>query len=128
MAIDGALTMKRVLRFSVGLLVNVFIVFILVKVFSYGFNFAYDVFSDTCKDSSDTQVVAVTVLPDSSVMDVCDALDEAGVVDNKYALMVKIRLGEYAASIMPGTYEIAPSYTNDEIITVITGGTLDEDT
>ena len=31
MAIDGALTMKRVLRFSVGLHVNLLILFILVK-------------------------------------------------------------------------------------------------
>ncbi len=128
MAIDGALTMKRVLRFAVGLLVNVFIVFVLVQVFSYGFNFAYDVFSSNCKDEDDTQVVAVTVLPDSSIKEVCETLDEAGVINDKYALMVKIRLGKYATMIQPGTYEIAPSYTSDEIITVITGGTLDEDT
>lgn len=126
MAIDGALTMKKVLRFSVGLLINVFIVFVLVRVFSLGFNFAYDVFASTCKDETDTQVVAVTILPDSTIVDVCETLDDAGVVKNSYALMVKIRLGSYAASILPGTYEIAPSYTNDEIITIITGGTLEE--
>ena len=79
MAIDGALTMKRVLRFSVGLLVNVFILFILVKVFAFGFGFAYDVFaSNSCKDKADTKVVAVTILPDSSIKDVCETLDDAG--------------------------------------------------
>ena len=116
MAIDGALTMKRVLRFSVGLLVNVFILFILVKVFA----------SNSCKDKADTKVVAVTILPDSSIKDVCETLDDAGVVKNAYALMIRIRIGSYAAKIQPGTYEIAPNYTNDEIITVITGGKLDE--
>ena len=127
MAIDGALTMKRVLRFSVGLLVNVFILFILVRVFAVGFSFAYDVFaSNSCKDKSDTKVVAVTILPDSSIKDVCETLDEAGVVKNAYALMIRIRIGSYAAKIQPGTYEIAPNYTNDEIITVITGGKLDK--
>ena len=40
--------------------------------------------------------------------------------------MIRIRIGSYAAKIQPGTYEIAPNYTNDEIITVITGGKLDE--
>ena len=124
MAIDSAVTMKRILRFAIGLLVNVFILFILVKVFAFGFSFAYDVFaSNNCKDKSDTKVVTVTVLPDSSIKDVCDA----GVVKNAYALMVRIRIGSYAAKIKPGTYEIAPSYTNDEIITIITGGTLDSD-
>ena len=127
MAIDGALTMKRVLRFSVGLLVNVFILFILVKVFAFGFGFAYDVFaSNSCKDKADTKVVTVTILPDSSIKDVCETLDDAGVVKNAYALMIRIRIGSYAAKIQPGTYEIAPNYTNDEIITVITGGKLDE--
>lgn len=128
MAIDSAVTMKRILRFAIGLLVNVFILFILVKVFAFGFSFAYDVFaSNSCKDKSDTKVVRVTVLPDSSIKDVCETLDDAGVVKNAYALMVRIRIGSYAAKIKPGTYEIAPSYTNDEIITIITGGTLDSD-
>ena len=127
MAIDGAITMKRVLRFSVGLLVNVFILFLLVKVFAYGFDFAYDVFSSGCIDETDTQVVAVTILPDSSIKDVCETLDEAGVVKNAYALMVRIRIGSNASNIQPGTYEIAPSYTNDEIITIITGGKLSEE-
>ncbi len=128
MAIDSAVTMKRILRFAIGLLVNVFILFILVKVFAFGFSFAYDVFaSNSCKDKSDTKVVAVTVLPDSSIKDVCETLDDAGVVKNAYALMIRIRIGSYAAKIKPGTYEIAPSYTNDEIITIITGGTLDSD-
>lgn len=128
MAIDSAVTMKRILRFAIGLLVNVFILFILVKVFAFGFSFAYDVFaSNNCKDKSDTKVVTVTVLPDSSIKDVCETLDDAGVVKNAYALMARIRIGSYAAKIKPGTYEIAPSYTNDEIITIITGGTLDSD-
>ena len=56
MAIDSAVTMKRILRFAIGLLVNVFILFILVKVFAFGFSFAYDVFaSNNCKDKSDTR-------------------------------------------------------------------------
>ena len=76
MAIDSAVTMKRILRFAIGLLVNVFILFILVKVFAFGFSFAYDVFaSNSCKDKSDTKVVPVTVLPDSSIKDVCETLD-----------------------------------------------------
>lgn len=126
MTIDGAKGMKKILRFAVGLLINVCILLILVKAFSMSFSFAYDVFATCCKDSTDTQVVAVEILPDSSIKEVCETLDEAGVVKNPYALMVKIRIGSYAAKIKPGTYEIAPSYTNDEIITVITGGSLEK--
>lgn len=126
MKFDGARSMKRILRFTVGLLINACILFILVRVFSSAFGFAYDVFATTCKDPVDTKVRVVEVLPDSSIKEVCETLDEAGVVKNHYALMVKIRIGSYAAKIVPGTYEIAPSYTNDEIITVITGGKLEK--
>ncbi len=121
---NTALTMKRITRFTLGLLINVCIIFLMVKVFSFGYSFAYDVFADNCKDSSDTQVVAVTILPDSSIVEVCETLDEAGVISNYYALAVKIRLGSYAADIQPGTYQIAPSYTSSQIITLITGGSL----
>lgn len=126
MKFDGARSMKRVLRFTIGLLINFCILFVLVKVFTTAFGFTYDVFSTSCKDSSDKQVRVVEILPDSSIAEVCEVLDEAGVVKNRYALMVKIRIGSFASKIIPGTYEIAPSYTNDEIITVITGGKLEE--
>lgn len=127
MKIDGVKSMRKVLRFSVGLLVNICILLILVLVFSKAYGFAHDVFAPVCKDETDDQVVAVTILDDSSVWDVGDVLDEAGVVKNKYALCVKIYISKYASKVKPGTYEIAPSYTNDEIITVITGGKLEED-
>lgn len=125
MAMDSALGMKKILRFAIGLLVNVCIVFLLVKVFAGGFNFAYDVFATSCKDPSDKSVEVIQILPDSSIKDVCELLDDVGVVKNPYALMVKIRIGSYASKIQPGTYEVSPSYTNDQLITVITGGKLE---
>lgn len=121
MAIDGARSMKKVLRFMFGLLINVCILFALVKIFSSSYEFAYDVFATTCKDAGDSKVVSVEILPDSTTMDICNALDEAGVIKNKYAFMLRLRIGEYGAKIMPGTYDLAPSYTNKEIIEVLTG-------
>ncbi len=123
MAIDGARSMKKVLRFMFGLLINVCILFALVKIFSSSYEFAYEVFATTCKDAGDSKVVAVEILPDSTTMDICNALDEAGVIKNKYAFMLRLRIGEYAAKIMPGTYELSPSYTNKKIIEVLTGET-----
>ncbi len=121
MAIDGARSMKKVLRFMFGLLINVCILFALVKIFSSSYEFAYEVFATTCKDAGDSKVVAVEILSDSTTMDICNALDEAGVIKNKYAFMLRLRIGDYAAKIMPGTYDLAPSYTNKEIIEILTG-------
>ncbi len=121
MVIDSAKGMKKVLKFMIGLLVNVCILFVLVKIFSFSYEFAYEVFATTCKDAGDSKVVVVEVLPDETLMDICESLDEAGVIKNKYAFMIKVRMGEYAPKIAPGTYEVAPSYTNKKIIEVLTG-------
>ena len=39
----------------------------------------------------------------------------------QYAFILKVRIGGYADDIQPGTYQIAPSDTNQEIIEIITG-------
>ena len=121
MAIDGARSMKKVLRFMIGLLINVCILFALVKIFSGAYSFAYEVFANTSKDAGDTKIVSVEVLPDPTTMEVCESLEEAGVIDNKYAFMFKLRLGEHTSRIKAGTYKLSPSYTSKQIINILTG-------
>ncbi|MGN0396231.1 MAG: hypothetical protein ACI4EF_12780 [Coprococcus sp.] len=123
MAIDSARSMKKVLKFMFGLLINVCILFALVKIFSSSYEFAYEVFATTAKDAGDSRTVTVEVLPEETLWDICDSLEEAGVIKNKYAFMLKVRIGEYAPNIIPDTYELAPSYTNKKIIEVLTGQT-----
>ena len=55
------------------------------------------------------------------LLDVADSLKTAEVIKDKYAFILKVRIGGYADDIQPGTYQIAPSDTNQEIIEIITG-------
>lgn len=125
MAIDSARSMKKILRFLFGLFINVCILFILVKAFTYSFDFAYQVFATKAADSSNNRKVAIQITPDEALLDVADALKKAEVIDDKYAFILKVRIGGYAGDIKPGTYQLAPSNTNKEIIDIITGASDD---
>ena len=127
MAIDSARSMKKILRFLFGLFINVCILFILVKAFTYSFDFAYQVFATKAADPANNRKVAIQITPDEALLDVADALKKAEVIDNKYAFILKVRLGGYAGDIKPGTYQLAPSNTNKEIIDTITGAPDDTD-
>lgn len=126
MAFDSARSMKRMLKFLFGLLINVCILFCLVKAFSYSYDFAYQVFATKALNAADTKTVNVQVLPDESVLDVAGSLKKAKVIDNKYAFILKLRIGGYASKIEAGTYQIAPCNTNTEIIDMITGNSTSD--
>jgi cell division protein YceG involved in septum cleavage len=121
MAIDSARSMKKILRFLVGLLINVVILLCLVKAFSYSFDFAYQVFATASVDVANSRSVTVEIIPDETLLDVASALEDKGLVENKYAFILKMRIGGYASQIKSGTYQMAPSNTNTEIINMITG-------
>lgn len=121
MAIDSARSMKKVLRFLFGLLINVCILFILVKGFSYSFDFAYQVFATTAAESGSNKKTAVTITEDEPLLDVATSLQEAGVIDNRYAFILKVRINGDAGKIQAGTYSMSPKNTNQEIIDMITG-------
>ena len=121
MAIDGTRSMKKLLKFLFGLLINVCILFVLVKAFSYSYDFAYQVFATASADPADSRKVTVQIAQDETMLDVAGALKDAGVIDNKYAFILKVRICGAAGSINPGTYQIAPSDTNKYIMDLLTG-------
>ena len=110
MALDSARSMKKILRFLFGLFINVCILFILVKAFSYSYDFAYQVFATRAADPGSNRKATIQITQDEPLLDVADSLKTAEVI-----------IGGYADDIQPGTYQIAPSDTNQEIIEIITG-------
>lgn len=121
MAFDSARSMKKILRFLCGLLINVCIIFVLLKAFSYSYDFAYQVFATVASDPGSTKKVTVEIPQDATLLEVGDRLYDAGVIESKYAFIIKLRVGDYAGQINAGTYQISPSDTNVEIIEMITG-------
>ena len=109
MALDSARSMKKILRFLFGLFINVCILFILVKAFSYSYDFAYQVFATRAADPGSNRKATIQITQDEPLLDVADSLKMAEVIKDKYAFILKVRIGGYADDIQPGTYQIAPA-------------------
>ena len=74
MALDSARSMKKILRFLFGLFINVCILFILVKAFSYSYDFAYQVFATRAADPGSNRKATIQITQDEPLLDVADSL------------------------------------------------------
>ncbi len=119
--------LKTALYYSVELLIDVLLIYIIVHGFSLAFNFTYNVFHDSAKDVKSKEYVIVTIEPDSSSRDIAQTLYDSGVIKNKNVMWGKIVVGEYGGKIKPGNYGLSPSMTYKEILTLLTAESDDED-
>ena len=71
--------------------------------------------------------IAFVVEPDSSTTEIVDNLVDAGLVSDKYVMLAKVYLSSYHGKMMPGTYMLSPSMTQEEIMKTITGSMNEEE-
>ena len=119
--------LKTALYYSVELVVDVLILYVFIKAFALSFNFAYDVFHDSAKNPGDRNYVVVKIEPYSSTSKIADQLYDAGVIENKYVMILRMKVGEYGDKIKPGKYGLSASMTYEEILGVITGSAKTEE-
>ncbi len=119
--------LKTALYYSVELLVDVLILYVFIKAFAMSFNFAYDVFHDSAKNPGDRSYVVVKIEPYSSAKKISNQLYDAGVIENKYVMMLRIKIGEYGDRIKAGKYGVSASMTYEEILNVLTGNATTEE-
>ncbi|MBE5944165.1 MAG: endolytic transglycosylase MltG [Lachnospiraceae bacterium] len=119
--------LKKATGFTGGLLINIVIVFLVIKVFSFAFDFTYSVFGDVAKDPISREVSVVEIPADSSILQIGEALEDSGIIDNKYAFWAKIKIKGYSNMIIPGKYGLSPAMTYEEIINVICRIELEEE-
>ncbi len=114
-------TLKTALHYSLGLLVNIIILYLFIRVFSFAFNFSYDVFADSAKNPASMDYVVVEIPPDSSSKEIAEIIYDAGVIEDKYVMLAKIKVGGYGNKIKAGPYGLSSSMTYDEILNIICG-------
>ena len=120
--------MKRALRLVLQVLINAIIILLLIQAFTLAYNFSYKVFTDSCMNPNSTKEVSFVIEPDSSTTEIVDALIEQGLVQDRYVMLAKVYLSSYHGKMMPGTYTLSPSMTQDDILKTITGSKEKEDT
>lgn len=114
-------SLKRSTGFMGSLLVNAIIVFFVIKLFVYSFNFAYSVFGDVCKSPGDKEYVVVEVPADSSILQIGGALEKAEIIDDKYVFFAKVKVKGYGDKIRSGKFGLSASMTYEEILDVLCG-------
>lgn len=111
--------LKKSAGFTWSLLINVIIIFVVVEIFSYSFNFAYSVFGDVAKSPGATEYVVVEIPADSSILQIGDALEESGIIEDKFVFFAKVKVKGYGDKIRSGKFGLSASMTYNEILEVI---------
>ncbi len=119
--------LKRSAGFTGSLLINVLIVYLVIQIFSYSFNFTYSVFGDVCKSPGSTEYVVVEIPADSSILEIGQALEDGGIIDDKYVFFAKVKVKGYGDKIRSGKFGLSASMNYDEILEVICDLDTDEE-
>ncbi len=110
---------KRSSGFMLSLLINIVIVFMVVKVFSFAFNFTYTVFSDVALEPGSREYKVIQVKADSSALEIGEALEDGGIIGDKYVFFAKVKIKGYGTKIVAGNYGLCPAMTYEEILNTI---------
>jgi len=113
--------------YGAELLIDIVIIFILIRGFSVSFKFSYDVFSDKAKNPATRKTVVVEIPKDSSATEISEIIYDAGVIENKYVMMAKLKIGGYGKDVKPGTYGMSAAMKYNEIIELICGYKQEEE-
>ncbi|MDE5864518.1 MAG: hypothetical protein K2K56_09510 [Lachnospiraceae bacterium] len=117
---DDSFTSK-LLWFSLRMLINMVLLFVLVEGFITAYHFSYKVFADFPYISTSDVVVNVAVLEGDTPMQVAVTLEQSGVVESRYLFLARVYLGRYGDKIQAGNYTLGPGMTPDEICRKLCG-------
>ena len=105
------------------LLVIVAVMFI-SKYASEAYSYGYNIYNQVPASKYDTRTVSVSITDSMSVGDIAELLENRGLIKNKRLFWLQERFSEYHGMIAPGTYELSPSMTPDEIIGVMSASSI----
>ena len=114
--------------FGIALNVVIYAVIILfaIRVVTYSYNFSYEVFGNVSMSEEAAKTVPVQIPEGASTDEVASQLRKKGLINDERAFIVHTALTKYSGRIMPGSYELSPSMTMNEILSVITGISLED--
>ena len=107
--------------FSLALNVVIYALIILaaIRIVTFFFFFSYEVFGNTAVSEESTQVVPVQIPEGASTQEIAGILKQKKLIKYKEAFVLHVAISQYKGLIKPGTYELKPSMTMDEILEVI---------
>lgn len=112
-------SLKHSSGFMFSLLVNVLIVFCLIKIFTMAFHFGYSVFGNVAYHPGVDKYVVVDIPADSSVLQVGEALEDADIIESKWVFFAKVKIKNLAGYMRNGQFNLSASMTYDEILDIL---------
>ena len=113
--------------FMFALFINVLIVYALIKMFTYSFHFGYGLFGKVAKSPASKQYVVVNIPPDSTALQIGEALEKADIIEDKYIFFAKIKIKKLGGKLTSGEFHLSASMNYDEIIDVLCPPDEDEE-
>lgn len=92
--------------FGVALNVIIYILVILlaVRVITWSYDFAYEVFGDRPVAESSEEIVPVQISDGASTDEIAAILEKKGLIKYKYAFIIHVGLSQYKGMLKPGNY------------------------
>ena len=106
--------------------VYILIIFLLIRVAAWGYDFSYQVFGDPVMSEYNTETVKFTVRNGQTAADVAEGLENAKLIKYSMAFRIRAKLEKLENSIVPGTYELSQAMTADEILVKMTSNYVEK--
>ena len=116
--------MKKVVlgffELCIHILIYAFVIFLVYRAAVFAYDYSYNIFGDPVMSKYDTQTVTVVVDDGDSAADVAHELKKNGLIKYESAFVIRVRLEEMGDAIMPGTFELSPSMSVEDILQILT--------
>ena len=113
--------MKKVVlgffELCIHVLVYAFVIFLVYRAAMFAYDYSYEVFGDPVMSKYNTETATIVVSEGTTAADVAKQLKKAGLIKYETAFTLRVRLEKVGDKIMPGTFELSPNMSADEIIT-----------
>ncbi|SDB35666.1 MULTISPECIES: endolytic transglycosylase MltG [unclassified Butyrivibrio] len=110
----------------VKVLLVIVAVMLISKYASEAYTYGYNIYNQVPASKYDTRTVSVSITDSMSVGEIAELLENRGIINNSKLFWLQERFSEYHGMIAPGTYELSPSMTPDEIIGIMSASSIAE--
>lgn len=104
----------------IHVLVYAFVIYLVYKAALFAYDYSYEVFGDPVMSKYNTETTTIVVGEGATASDVASQLKKAGLIKYESAFTLRIKLEKVGDKIMPGTFELSPNMTADEMIKKLT--------
>lgn len=126
MGTDNEGIFNGIIGLCIRTIVNLVIVFVLVRGFVLGYTFTYRLFVDVPYMAGNNQSVTITIEDGESVSSLADTLYRDRIIEDKMTFLARVYIGRYDKKIKAGDYVINSTMSPDTLCRTFCGMVSEE--